>query len=259
MPKLSVTSSGPPRRMPTRCGTISMSPYQPMRARPCGPSAARRRGCRRAPAAAGRHAASGYPRGSPRAPRPPATSGMAGCGCRRRSCLGEEHDRIALLQPLRQCRVRLRGVRAPRPVDEDRALQLRHEAEQGPALDLGLGDEGQRRDGADGEDVEPGDMVGEDQHGPVARQRPPPMDPQSDDARRRPVEKHGQPAPGRQPQPPADNLQGRDQQGDEKDQRGLRHQPPRAARRGHVVQEGRHGQSARRITIAVAAEPSALR
>jgi hypothetical protein len=55
------------------------------------------------------------------------------------------------------------GVRLSRAVDEDRALQLGEQAGHRPGRDLGFGDEGERADAAENWDVEPGDVVGEDE------------------------------------------------------------------------------------------------
>ena len=56
-------------------------------------------------------------------------------------------------------------------VDEDGALQFREPAEHRPSRHLALGHEHDRRQRRDDADVEPGDMVGQDQRGAGGRPR----------------------------------------------------------------------------------------
>ena len=66
---------------------------------------------------------------------------------------------------------RLPDGRAPRAIDEHRALQSRQRGDERPGADLLLGDERHRRHGRQHRDVEPRRVIGDEQHRPVARNR----------------------------------------------------------------------------------------
>jgi hypothetical protein len=83
--------------------------------------------------------------------------------------LGEEDDGLALAHAGDHLVRRAGGGVAALAVDEDRALQPGEIAEERPGRDLRLGDEGERREGAEHHDVHPRDVVGHEERRAVRR------------------------------------------------------------------------------------------
>jgi hypothetical protein len=76
----------------------------------------------------------------------------------------EQHDRRAAGQALDDLADGLAGLVAARAVDKHRALEPRGNTDQRPARHFALGDEGDRRDRTDHQNIGPGNVVGHEQH-----------------------------------------------------------------------------------------------
>jgi hypothetical protein len=89
----------------------------------------------------------------------------------------------------------VRGVGLARPIDEDAALQPGEKADDRPAGDLALGDERQGNETAEDGDVDPRDMIREDERRPPAGRRVPvDHDSHPEEAQEQAVEQDGKPA-----------------------------------------------------------------
>jgi hypothetical protein len=124
------------------------------------------------------------------------------------------------------------GVEAAVAVDEDGALELGEEAEDRPAGNFGLGDEGKRLgDAAEHGDVEPGRMVGRHQHRRgrgIADHR----HPHADHAPGQPLPSHRQVGGHLPAAPDRDQLERHDDEGEDTEDEyrldeadGARHRP----------------------------------
>ena len=132
----------------------------------------------------------------------------------------KQHHRIAVGEPRRDLAIDLDGRLPLRAVDEDGSLQLREQAEQRPAGDLALGDEFQRRDRAQRQNVDPRGMVGDEQKRPLGRGRAAHAHMNAEHVENEAVIEVRNPAPERQAELDRDPLQrnadeGRDQNDDE--------------------------------------------
>ena len=97
-----------------------------------------------------------------------------------RGAFGEQHHRVAAEQPLGDFLAGRAGLMPGLPVDEDGPLQFRQPAEDRPARDLAFGDEHHGRKRRDHEDVQPRDMVRQDQRGARSRSLPDLANPHAD-------------------------------------------------------------------------------
>ncbi len=98
-----------------------------------------------------------------------------------RGAFREQHHGIAIAQAVAHLARDLSGLLAPFALDEDRTLKLGEPSEHRPAGDLVLGDKHHRCDRGDDNDVEPRDMVGQDQQRLVGRTLPDLLDANTDD------------------------------------------------------------------------------
>src|SRR5664279_3337150 len=81
-----------------------------------------------------------------------------------RSAFREQHDRSAGGQALDDLGDGFAGLVTARAVDEYRTLQSGSDTDHRPVGDFTLGDEGDRRDRADHQDIGPGHVIGYEQH-----------------------------------------------------------------------------------------------
>ena len=82
-----------------------------------------------------------------------------------RSAFGEQDQGVSRLEATGHFVGDLVDGGASRTVDEDGALQPGKARHEGPRSDFSLGNEREGGDGAQHRDVEPGDVVGDDEHG----------------------------------------------------------------------------------------------
>src|SRR5690606_37305261 len=82
-----------------------------------------------------------------------------------RLALGEQQYGAAVGEAAAHLAAAAVGIAAARAVDKEGALQGGHEADEEPVPDLLLGDEGDGDGGADGDDVGPGNVVGNNENG----------------------------------------------------------------------------------------------
>lgn len=155
---------------------------------------------------------------------------VALCAAAPRAALGEDGDRVAGPQRLGDPGHRAGQGADPVPVDEQGTAAGGHPPRHGPVPDLRLGEHPGRTDGGEHRDVQPGDVVGHEQHPAVGRGAA--VDPYpdacgpDDPAGPAPDQSAGYPRPERAEQEPDDQ-----QEQDRRDpQDGQRHGPGRSRR-----------------------------
>ena len=89
-----------------------------------------------------------------------------------RGRLGEQHHRLSLGHRPRDFPVDARNTARAPTIDENDALQSRQPAAQRRGADLLLGQERHRLDRGENRNIEPGDMIGDDQPGRAAAGAP---------------------------------------------------------------------------------------
>ncbi len=89
-----------------------------------------------------------------------------------RRAFRKQHHGVAVAQAVAHLAGDFTGLLASLALDEYRALQLGEPSEQRPARDLVLGDKHHWCDRGDDDDVEPRDVVGQDQQRLIARTLP---------------------------------------------------------------------------------------
>ena len=160
--------------------------------------------------------------------------------------LREQRDRRLRRQPPRDVGVDLRDAALSLAVDIDHALQIDQPARPAAGANLFLGQERHRLAGAQHQNVEPGDVIGDDQPPPRARRsEPPSAHPQH---REQPAMQRDR---GRRTRP-AETARERGQRRGDGDEDRRRQQSRRRARAHHARSQLR----SRRITSAEAAAPS---
>src|SRR5205085_10063832 len=95
--------------------------------------------------------------------------------------LGDKYQPTPRREPPGDAVALLRGA-AHLPVDKDRTLQFGEPAEQRPARDLSLRDEGTGDQRAEDRDIEIGDVIGGEQHRTHGCRPADPAHPQTEDA-----------------------------------------------------------------------------
>ena len=121
--------------------------------------------------------------------------------------LGEKYQDVTCPEAIPHLVAGIAGGMTAVAVDEDGALQPCQAAEEGPAAHLALGDEGQRCDCAEHQDIDPAYMIAGDQHRPLAGRLTDDAQPDAEEAADHTVVVHGKPARHAGPEPDEELLQ----------------------------------------------------